>query len=199
MANRKYELKKRAERQKETRQRIVEAAVYLHQTVGGQAATISAIAEQAGVERLTVYRHFPDERALLTACTAHYLAQHPPPDPTRWGTLAEPEQGLRAALADIYAYHRETEAMMNSTYRDIESVPLLRELLEPFFAYWHEVEDMLADRFPADDDARPLVRAAVGLAVDFLTWRSLIRWQGLDDAQAVEVMVAMVTCLSRQG
>src|SRR5438552_15155801 len=77
---RKYQLKRRAERQEETRQRIVEATIALHQTVGGAGATISAIAARAGVERPTVYRHFPDERALLTACTGHYLALNPPPD-----------------------------------------------------------------------------------------------------------------------
>ena len=98
MANRKYELKKRAEHQEETRQRIVEATVHLHETIGGQAATISAIAQQAGVERLTVYRHFPDERSLVTACTRHYLEQHPPPNAERWCGLGEPELCLRTAL-----------------------------------------------------------------------------------------------------
>jgi AcrR family transcriptional regulator len=195
MTHRKYELKKRAQRQEETRQRIVEAAVHLHQTVGGQAATISAIAEEAGVERLTVYRHFPDERSLLTACTGHYFEQHPPPDPAPWRAIAEPERCLRAALTDIYAYHRETEAMMNSTYRDLDTIPLLQELLAPFFTQWDEVRNLLADKFAGDGASRELIRGAVGLAISFLTWRLLIRQQGLHDSQAIDLMVAMITCL----
>src|SRR3954471_17962489 len=108
MTKRKYELNKRAERQDETRQRIIEAAIHLHQTVGGRGSSISAIAQEAGVERLTVYRHFPDEQALLSACTSHYQAQHPAPDPGHWLAIDDPEVRLRTAIAEIYAYHQQT-------------------------------------------------------------------------------------------
>src|SRR5690554_6813567 len=106
---RKYELKARAEQQEETRLRIVEATVALHQQIGGPATTVSAIAERAGVERATVYRHFPDERALLTACTSHYISQNPPPNPQQWATIEDAEERLQTALCEIYAYHRRTE------------------------------------------------------------------------------------------
>lgn len=195
MTNRKYELKKRAERQEETRERIVEAAIHLHETVGAQGATISAIAQQAGVERLTVYRHFPDERSLVSACTSHYFARHPSPDTEQWRAIVEPAVCLRTALAEIYAYYRQTEAMMDSIYRNLAFVPVLQELLEPFFAKWIAVTDMLVEKFAVDHDQRILLRSAVALAIHFLAWRTLIREQGLEDAQAVEVMVNMIVCL----
>jgi AcrR family transcriptional regulator len=194
---RKYELKRRAERRDQTRQRIVDAAIHLHQTVGGEGATISAIAAQAGVERLTVYRHFPDMRSLLAACTSHYLSLNPPPDPADWQPMSDPELGLSTALAEIYAYHRQTEAMMNSAVNDMATMPVLRELMAPMFAYWNGVRDFLADRFPADWAERGLLRAAIGHAIDFITWRSLVRQHGLDDAAAVRIMLAMINGLRR--
>src|SRR5688572_3264532 len=115
---RKYEQRLRAERREETRQRIVEAAVALHEAVGGAGATISAIAERAGVERATVYRHFPDERSLFTACTRHYNAANPPPDPSPWHEIPAPETRLRVALAEIYAYYRRTERMAERAAED---------------------------------------------------------------------------------
>ena len=194
---RKYELQRRAQRQEETRQRIIEAAVQLHQTVGGARATVSAIAELAGVERLTVYRHFPDERALALACTSHYQAANPPPDPGPWQTLADPEQRLRRALGEIYAYHRRTEQMTIHALRDAEEVPVLREILAPYFAYWDHVREVLASAWKADAaDCVQRRRAAIGHAISFYTWRSLVREQGLQDAEAVEVMIGMVRCLA---
>ena len=195
MAKRKYELKRRAENQDATRLRIVEATVHLHETVGALEATISAIADLAGVERLTVYRHFPDERSLLTACTSHYLSLHAPPDPTKWEAISDPEVCLHTALLEIYAYHRLTEAMMNSAQRDMTIKPVLRELLTPLIEYWNNVRDMLAGKYQADSEGYPLIRAAIGHAIDFVTWRSIVRQQGLDDEQAAAVMIAMVRCL----
>jgi AcrR family transcriptional regulator len=191
-----YQLKKRAVKQMETRQRIVDAAVYLHETVGVPGTTISAIAEHAGVERLTVYRHFSDEHALLTACTGHYLALHPLPNPAQWASIEDPELCLRTALSEIYAYHRLTEAMMISTYRDIESVPTMQEVLAPLFEYWRDIRDRLADKYPSTEESCHLVIGAIGHAIHFLTWRSLVRQQGLADNQAAEIMVKMVQCVS---
>lgn len=196
MGNRKYQLKKRALHQIETRQRIVDATVHLHETVGVPGTTISAIAKQAGVERLTVYRHFSDEHSLLTACTGHYLSQNPLPDPSHWESVEDPELRLRAALGEIYAYYRLTEAMMNTTYRDIESVPTLQEVLASFFEYWCNIRDRLAESYPGADETRQLVSASIGHAIHFLTWRSLVRQQGLGDDLAVEVMAKMVRCVS---
>ena len=122
---RKYELRRRAERQEETRRRIIEATVVLHEAQGAPRTTISDIAAQAGVERATVYRHFPDERTLLAACTGHYVAQHPRPDPTPWDEIADPASRLRTALAEVYAYHRRTERMTDRAARDLADAPVL--------------------------------------------------------------------------
>jgi AcrR family transcriptional regulator len=194
MMARTYRLKKRAAQQDETHRRIVEAAVDLHQTVGGRQATISAIAARAGVERHTVYRHFPDERTLLTACTQHYLALHPPPDPAAWQAIDDPEVRLESALTAIYAYHRATEPMMEHAVRDLVEVPLLGEVLAPFFAYWRQVHDVLAVGWEGAGDATRLRGAAIGLAIAFPTWQALVHQQGLDDALAVTLMVRMVRC-----
>jgi AcrR family transcriptional regulator len=190
-APKKYQLKARAVRQQETRQRIVEATVALHESVGGAGATISAIAERAGVERLTVYRHFPDERALLTACTQHYYAERPPPDPAPWCQIADPETRLRTGLKAVYAYHHSTEAMSLRAAVDVRQYPLLRELLAPQLAHWERVRDVLAE-VVTWDAPRSQVRAAVGHAVSFMTWYSLVREQGLTEAQAVELMVGLL-------
>jgi len=196
---RRYELRRRAERQEETRRRIVEATVALHEALGVARTTISDIAARAGVERATVYRHFPDERALLTACTGHYLARHPPPDPAPWQQIADPAARLRAGLAEVYAYHRRTERMSDRAARDLADAPVLREVLAPALAHWARLCDALASGWPVPEERRALVAAAVGHAVAFSTWRSLVREQGLDDAQAVAAMAALVRCLAGDG
>ncbi len=198
MATRKYEKKKRAENQEETRQRIVEATVHLHQTIGGQAATISAIAQQAGVERLTVYRHFPDDRSLLMACTSHYLSLNQPPDPGRWAAIDDPALRLRAALDEIYAYHLQTEAMMNAAYRDVDVLPHLKELLQPLFGYWNMVAGILSERFAVDEPQRQRLHALAAVAVHFLTWRTLVREQHMEISEAVELMAESIICFSKE-
>lgn len=194
---RKYELKRRAEKQEETRRRITEATVELHETLGLAQTTISAIAERAGVQRLTVYRHFPDERSLFTACMSHYQAENPLPDPAPWARVTDPEARLRSALTEVYAYHHRTEPMMLSTMRDIPQKPVMFEILQPFFRHWEKVRDVLAVGWGARGERRKLLLAAIGHALDFGTWRSLVREQGLDDKQATELMVRMVRCAMR--
>ena len=195
-STRTYELKRRAERQEETRRRIVAAAVELHTTIGPARTTVAAIAERAGVTRPTVYAHFPDERALLAACTGHYVALNPRPDPAPWAEIADPETRLRTGLAEVYGYHRRTERMSDRAARDLPDAPVLRDVLAPEFAYWAGVRDALAAGWPVPEGRRALVAAAVGHAVAFPTWRSLVREQGLDEAQAVAAMAAMVRCLA---
>jgi len=196
---RRYELKRRADRQSETRQRIVEATVHLHQAVGSAKTTISAIAEKAGVERLTVYRHFPDDRALFTACTSHYLALNPPPDPAAWEGIPEAAQRLRAGLTGIYAFHRRTEPMFRRAGDELEQNRVLREVLAPFFAYWERVHAVLCAPWKVSGRARVRVKALVGHAIRFQTWRSLAREQKLTDAEAVDLLVQWVGCVSSKG
>ena len=192
---RKYDMKRRAKRKEETRRRIVEATVELHETVGMARTTISAVAEKAGVERLTVYRHFPDERALFSACSGHWSAANPPPDPASWTQIADPEERLRSALAEVYVYHRRTEPMMSNVVRDAQVHPLTREMAEPYYQLFEQMRYVLATGWGVEDERLPLLLATLGHALDFQTWRSLARQQGLNDEQAVEVMMGMVRCL----
>src|SRR3712207_3151307 len=141
---RKYDMKRRAERQEETRRRIVEATVELHETVGMARTTISAIAEKAGVQRLTVYRHFPDERALFSACSAHWNAANPPPNPASWTQIADPEERLRVALMEVYAYHQRAEPMMANFLRDAPVKPVLFEVGAPYLQVFERMRYVLA-------------------------------------------------------
>jgi AcrR family transcriptional regulator len=189
--------RRRDGRRERTRQRIVEATVELHETVGVARATISAIAERAGVQRLTVYRHFPDERALLSACSGHWTASNPPPEPGSWSQVADPQERLGLALGEVYAYHRRTEPMMSNIVREAPVKPVLLEVAEPYFRHWERMRYVLATGGGVGDERLALLMAALGHALDFQTWQLLVRQQGLSDEQAVEAMAGMVRCLTR--
>ena len=194
---RRYKLKRRAERQEDTRHRIVEATVSLHESVGPAWTTVSAVAEKAGVQRLTVYRHFPDERSLLDACSAHWVATNPAPDPTTWRKIRDPEERLAEALGEIYAFYGRTEPMMANLVRDAPKIPALAELLAAYGQYLAAARDILAAGWGARGKRRELLLAALGHALDFATWRSLVRGQGLDRDLAVEFMVRAARCAAR--
>jgi AcrR family transcriptional regulator len=188
---RRYELKQRAESQTATRERIVEATVELHDSVGPARTTISAIAERAGVQRLTVYRHFPDEHSLFMACSGHWRANNPPPETSAWLALDDPEERLRVALTEIYAFYGATEGMTANLLRDLPDLPALQTVAAPFLDYWDTVRAVLERGWTARGRKRALLRAVIGHAVEFETWHSLVRRQGLDDAVAVDAMVSL--------
>ena len=187
--SRPYKLKRRAERQDETRQRIVDATIELHQTVGPARTTISQIAERAGVGKVTVYRHFPDESVLSRACSGQYFERNPLPDRETWLAIPDPHERLRAALLEVYAYHRATEAMFARVLADARDHPAVA----PYHAHWERAADVLAEPWPERGRRRTLLRAAIALALSFDTWRTLVREQGLSDAQAVALMLRL-TC-----
>lgn len=182
---------RRAARQAETRRRIIEATAALHEEVGPAATTISAVAERAGVQRLTVYRHFPDEGALIAACSAHAGETHPPPDPALWSGIADPAQRLRTALRALYAYYAERERALAQVLRDAERIPALRVALEPMERYMGGVAARLAEGREGAPQGARLFRAALGHALDFWTWRSLAS-RGLDPEEAADLMAEMV-------
>ncbi|MBK5115419.1 MAG: TetR/AcrR family transcriptional regulator [Thermoleophilia bacterium] len=184
-----YKLKQRAERQEQTRQRIVEAAVELHQALGPAATTVSDIARRAGVGRVTVYRHFSDEAEILSACSGLYFQRHPPPDPESWRAIEDPVERLRIGLAEAYAYHRETEKMMTPVLADIPE----HEVVQPYHALWSRASDVLLEPWRARGRRRTLLRAGIALALSFYTWRQLIREQELSDEQAIELAMRLVS------
>ena len=193
----KYDLKARAERYQKTRQRIVEAAVELHRTHGATQTTVTDIAKKAGVERQTVYNHFPDELSLFKACSAHNRALNPPPDPEPWRLIAGPEERLRRALADLYGYYRRNEQMLANVTADAQVNPNTRKVLEPRVKHQERMRDALAAGWEQGDARRRkrLLDGALWVALEFQTWHTLARQQGFDDEESIELMVSMVRCL----
>jgi AcrR family transcriptional regulator len=199
---RKYEQKRRAELQQETRRRIAEAALELHSSVGPAKTTISAIAEKAGVQRQTFYRHFPDELSLFRACSSLDLSENPPPDPGLWTPIVDPEERLRVALAELYAYFRRRERNLANVLRDAEGEAEVnanvREVLKPMATHWERMREVLCVGWEVPDGAsEKLLRATMGVALDFQTWRTMVREQCLSNEEAIEVMARMVRCLMR--
>lgn len=183
-----YRMRKRLEDVEETRQRIVDAAVELHGTVGPVKTTFSAVADLAGVQRSTVYRHFPDEEALFGACTSHWLARHPWPDPDEWRQVADPYERLGRGLRRTYHYYEANEQMISNSYRDIHLMPaFVGEFMNAQLRGMHEV---LVGAWP--EDARDhALSVAVSHALDFRTWQSLTA-QGLTPDAAAQLMTSMV-------
>lgn len=191
-SKREYRLNKRAAEMAETRRRITEAAVDLHGTVGPARTTMSAVAERAGVERHTVYRHFPTEAELFGACSAHYLAAHPLPDREPWKAIEDPRERLARALGELYAFYEQTEPMFTNVMRDAGLVKAMEPTLIPLRDYLTTVTQLLASGF-SGDGARPcLLEAAIGHALDFHTWRSLAASECIDRAEAVRLVAALV-------
>lgn len=193
---RRYELKKRAEKLDQTRRRILDATVELHRTVGPGATRITEIARRAGVQRVTVYGHFPDEAALLAACSAHWRALHPAPDPAPWRAVSDRGARLRLALGDLYAWYRETEPMTANVLRDAETIPALRAIVDGGLArYLAEVRTLLAEPFRARGTRRDRIDAAIRAAVDFHLWRALAP---LGDTQAAELAAGLVELTAKR-
>ena len=182
-----YKLKRRAEQQAQTRLRIVEAAIDLHGSVGPAATTFSMVADRAGVQRHTLYAHFPDERSLLQACSGLHGERHPLPDATPWRDIADPRQRLVEALPSIYRWFADNASLVNCVTRDAEVNPVVREInaqtFAPKIAAWHEV---------LGDGLQPRQRAMLTLALGFHSWQTLSRDAGLSQDQAVEAMVKAV-------
>ena len=170
---RKYELKKRAEEMAKTHQRITDAAIELHGTVGPARTTLSAVAKRAGVERRTLYRHFSTEADLFAACSTHYFAAHPRPDLANWRAIRDPQQRLERALDELYAYYERTEPMFSNALRDAELVDFARDAIAPLQEYLEEAAETLITGRQARGRRRQLVRGALRHALAFSTWRSL--------------------------
>ena len=192
---RKYELKERARSQSETRQRIVEATFELHSSVGPTRTTISAIAERAGVQRLTVYRHFPDDRSLFQACRGHSVAVRPLPDTSAWAAIDDPEERLLVALGEIYAFFGSTEQLTANLRRDLPDLPVLQEVAASSVRYWDNLRAVLDRGWKTRGRKRKLTRAVIGHGLEFETWRSLVRRQGLDDTEAAKAIVQLTRAI----
>jgi AcrR family transcriptional regulator len=187
-------MRRRAEQVDQTRQRIVEATVELHGSVGPAATTIAAIADRARVTRLTVYRHFPDEVALFDACSAHWIARQQLPDPSAWSQIGDPAARLRAGLADLYRFYRAGADMLTHIYRDFAALPAgQQQTLRDQDAL---LADVLTAPFARVGDEHRRLRAVTGHAISFWTWRSLCLDQGLSDAEAADAVTSMILAVA---
>lgn len=189
---RRYTQRKRAASREETRQRIVEATMRLHEELGPRATTISAIAQRAGVQRLTVYRHFPDETAVFQACTSRWLELNPPPTEADWRYVEGGEARVHAALLAFYRYYRVTQRMWRAAHRDEPDVPALKGPMGAFRDHLRQVGLGLLDDLGGAGDG-PLV-TTLHHALAFTTWASL-EAQGIDDAAMADLVVAWLGAL----
>jgi AcrR family transcriptional regulator len=185
-----YTKARRAELEQQTRERITEAAVELHGSLGPAQTTISAIAQRADVQRATVYRHFPDEEALFASCSAHWVAQNEPPDLAGWAAIRDPAARLAVALTELYAWYARTQRMLELLIRDLPLVPALQTQFR-LPGYLDAAADVLLAGRPERGAARRRARAALGHAVAFETWLSLVRRHGLTSAEAIRLMERM--------
>lgn len=182
-----------AEFEAESRRRITECAVELHGTLGSARTTISALAERAGVQGATIYRHFPDEAAIFAACSSRWGARNPPPDLRDWTAVEDSEERLDQALLDLYRCYRRTEGMWTNLLRDEIQVPILSELLADFRQYLEAAREMLLAGRSAEGSTGRQARAALGHALAFSTWRSLAVDQGLDDSEIADLIRGLVS------
>jgi AcrR family transcriptional regulator len=173
-----------------TRLRITEATMSLHERVGPRATTVSAIAEEAAVTRLTVYRHFPDDQSLVSACSAHWSQLHPRPDPESWAKIEDPVQRLRTALAQTYVWARPAAPMITMIYQDLDSMP---DFVSQFLATDEEARVAVLRRgFRARGRGVRRLDAALAHALRLSTWESLCSDEGLTDQEAINIMVGAV-------
>lgn len=199
MARRSYRLKQRADSQQVTRQRIVDATVELHRTVGPARTTIAAIAARAGVQRLTVYRHFPETRDLFQACGAQFVAEHPVPSLAQWAAFGAPRDQLTSALSELYGYYAETRDMRANVERDAPELPELAEAASGFARFLHAAAELLTASWAAPESQQRLLRAAVVHALSFSTWRSLVSEGKISNGEAATLMAEFVASVAGGG
>ena len=187
-----YRLQRRAESQRQTRLRLTESAVTLHGTVGPSLTTMSAVAQHAGVRRSTLYRHFSDEAALFDACTAHWASENPLPDLGAWLVIDNADKRLGVALGELYTFYERTERMLENMVRDEQTMPLVAERFAAVHAYVDAAQDtLMADR-KLRGGAKRRTRAAIGHAISFSTWKSLVREQHISATEAIALMCSLV-------
>ena len=183
-----YKMKRRAELEAQTKQRITESAVELHGTLGPARTSMKAVAEHAGVPRSTVYRHFADDEALFGACSAHWAAENPPPDVTRWQKIDDPAERLEVALDELYAYYRQAGGMLDKLLRDEAQVPIVAKLFAPYHQLMQLITETLMRGRGLRGKSRDRTRAAIGHAISFRTWQQLTEDEGLSNDAAAELM-----------
>lgn len=196
---RRYQKRRRAERELETRRRITEAAVKLHGSLGPARTTIKGVATEAGVQRATVYRYFPDLDSLFIACSTHWASLNPPPDPDAWAQITDPDTRLRDGLSELYAWYEWAEPMLTNVFRDAPSVPAMTQPVQDFERHFQALHQALMSGRRISGRARAKASAAIGHALAFATWHSLVHEHELHPEEAVALMAALVAAASQRA
>jgi AcrR family transcriptional regulator len=160
---------------------------------------VQAVAEKAGVTRPTVYAHFPDARSLLEACSGHVRATIPPPDPTPWRSISDPGERLATALGELYGYYERVEPLLENVQRDAAVMPLVAEMNGYRTRYLEQVGDLLVQPWATRGGAKARLRRAIGHALEFRTWQSLVRRQRCTAREAVQLMVDLSTAAANSN
>ncbi len=197
MKSRPYRMRRRAEQVDETRLRITEAAVRLHTSIGPASTSIASVADEAGVTRLTVYRHFADLESLFAACTAHWRARNPPPNAAAWLSIPDVQARARRAFGELYGWYAEHADELYPVYRDTAAMPATAQRERE--ATNHMLADAILGRGPGQSagvaGGRHVVDGVARHLVHFWTWRSLVVEQGLSNREAVDVAVSLLMVL----
>jgi AcrR family transcriptional regulator len=191
MKKRKYRKTRRAEQEEQTRDKIVDAAMALHEELGPRATSISAIAERAGVQRLTVYRHFEDDAAIFQACSSRWFVLNPPPDLSLWQQLAPAAHRTEEALLNIYRYYSANARMLSRVYSDEADVPALQDVMEGFRSYLNGIANDLLKAWQPESKKRKDIKALLTHALQFSTWKSLSQ-EKMKERRIAEVMTQCI-------
>jgi AcrR family transcriptional regulator len=184
-------MRQRAERVDRTRQRITEAAMRLHTSIGPSKTSLSAVAEEAGVTRLTLYRHFPSMDDLFGACMGHWRSLHPPPDPGTWIAVEGLPSRLLRALTELYDWYAANGEDLYPIYRDAAHTPASNRAARR--ATNDRMVESVLTGVSVRGAARRRLRAAVAHVVGFWTWRSLVVDGGLSTGEAAALATTFVT------
>jgi AcrR family transcriptional regulator len=194
---RQYVMRDRAAAADQTRRRIIEAAIALYAARGPADTTISAVAEHAGVQRLTVYRHFPDERLLLHACWDYWAVMHPLPALHRPESMTDPRQRLRAVLDAVYIYYEAAGMLLERLLIDRDRMPALAEVMEPYDRWLAATRERLVDGWGVHGRPRQWIVALIDHALHFTTWASLSRSGMLPQGDASRLLCRAVADIAR--
>lgn len=165
--------------------------------MGPLRTTDAAIAEGAGVTRMTFYRHFPDETSLFRACTLHGLVKWPPPDSRPWRRIADPRERLRLGLGELYAYYRVAGPGLAALARDASFMKPELFTSPSRFEVLRSAVDVLIEGWAIRGRRRRRLAAAINHATAVSTWQSLVKQQGLAEREAVDLLVAMAVAALR--
>ncbi|QRP47750.1 TetR/AcrR family transcriptional regulator [Amycolatopsis sp. FDAARGOS 1241] len=192
-----YRMSRRAEAMEDTRRRLTETIVQLHESIGPARTTIAAIAELAGVQRHTVYRYFPTEDDQIAACSAHFWTDHPWPSLDSWAAVAEPADRLARALRELYRFYSGVEPMLVNCLRDAVEMPSVERALAGLGEFLDSATKILSAGWAPERGRRKFLVAAIRHALAFGTWRSLARDSGLSGTDAARLMSSFVEAAQR--